>query len=631
MAIAPRAQAGSPSAYSAQDAPADSLSSYRAAYHFTVPDNWKNDPQRPIFINGKYQYYYLYNGNYNSGGGGTAWRMASSTDLVSFQDEGIAIPKFTTPNADIWSGSAVVDTNNTAGFGAGAVVAFGTQPDAGGGNAQAQFLWYSTNGGDTFTPYSNAPVVANPGVADFRDPKVEWDPVRSRWVMVVAMGERIRVFTSTNLRAWTFRSDFDPPNLGFLECPDLFQMRAADGTLHWVLGVSATGPGGSPFSFAYYTGAFDGNVFVPDTSAHQWLDHGYDWYGAVTWANAASSDQSIRYAMAWLNNWAYPDNTPTRASDGFNGTDSIVREIRLVRRSNGTYGFNSAPVNLDSVARSTATVPTTTVDGKTVLPNTGQAFELTADVSWTTATNVGLELRRSTDGARHVDVGVYTPGSYSYVSRRNTSQPDTSNTRLESQAPFDSARKSVKLRILVDRTSVEVFVDDGQYVHSDQMFAPLADQGIALYSSGGAATFTNMRIRQLNYSSGPSTAPTGGAIRSAVDASKCLDRDGGSGRAQIWSCTGGSNQTWEFNTNGTITTGGSCLTLPSGQTGNGTLVSAGACNGTAAQHWTRSTNGSLRNEAAARCLDRPSGDHSNGRQVQIWDCNGGANQTWAVQ
>ena len=609
------------------EAQADSATSFRAAYHFTAPDNWKNDPQRPIYVNGRYQYYYLYNGDYNTGGNGTAWRMASTTDLVNFRDDGISIPKFTNPNGDVWSGSAVIDTNNTAGFGAGAVVALATQRPSGG--AQAQYLWYSTNNGDTFRSYSNTPVVANPGIVDFRDPKVEWDPIRNRWVMVVAAAERLRIYTSTNLRAWTFRSDFDPPNLGFLECPDLFQIRASDGTMQWVLGVSAEGPGGRPYSYAYYTGTFDGTRFVP-AGAHEWLDHGFDYYGAVTWANASSTNQSSRYAMGWMNNWAYANNTPTRASDGFNGTDSIVREIRLVRRANGTYGFNSAPVNLDSVARSSATVPTTTVNGQLVLPNQGQAYELTTDVSWSTATNIGLQLRRSGDGARHVDVGVYTPGRYAYVSRASTNQPDTTRTRLESQTPFDPARKSVRLRILVDRTSVEVFLDDGQYSHTNQMFAPLADKGIALYSVGGAATFSNMRIRQLDYASSSTPTVRTGPIRSSVNSAKCLDRDVATGRAQMWDCNGGANQTWAFNTNGTVTSGGACLTLASGQTANGSLVSVGACNGTAAQRWSRPTASSLRNEAAGRCLDRPSGDHTNGRQTIVWDCSGGTNQSWIL-
>ena len=72
----------------------------RPAYHFSVPDNWKNDPQRPIYMDGEYHYYYLYNADYLQGGGGTSWRRATTTDHVEFTDHGVAIPKFSDGNGD---------------------------------------------------------------------------------------------------------------------------------------------------------------------------------------------------------------------------------------------------------------------------------------------------------------------------------------------------------------------------------------------------------------------------------------------------------------------------------------------------------------------------------------------------
>lgn len=109
-----------------------------------------NDPQRPVWINGEF-HYYLYNGDYTRGGSGTAWRLATSTDLVSFRDRGVVVPKHTTPNGDVWSGSAVIDTDDTAGFGAGAIVVLATQQPRAAGT-QAQHLWYSTDEGRTFRP-----------------------------------------------------------------------------------------------------------------------------------------------------------------------------------------------------------------------------------------------------------------------------------------------------------------------------------------------------------------------------------------------------------------------------------------------------------------------------------------------
>ena len=199
------------------------LPSLRPEYHLSVPDNWKNDPQRPIFVDGQYLYYYLYNADYLAGGGGTAWRLATTRDHVKFRDRGVAIPKNTNANGDCWSGSLVVDTHGTAGYGKGAVIALVTQAPEG---KQAQYLWYSTNGGRSFKPGGSAPVLPNPGVHDFRDPKVIWDAPRKRWAMANAEGRRIAFYSSPDLKSWTYTGDFERTDIGVLECPDLFQRTA---------------------------------------------------------------------------------------------------------------------------------------------------------------------------------------------------------------------------------------------------------------------------------------------------------------------------------------------------------------------------------------------------------------------
>jgi levanbiose-producing levanase len=477
--------------------------SYRAQYHFTVPDHWKNDPQRPVFINGQFNYYYLYNADYDQKVG-TAWRLATTTDNVAFADQGVAAQKGTNPNYDLWSGSAVVDTANTAGFGANAVVMMVTQMDhptpaqiANASGPQAQFLWYSTDGGRNFTPSGEQPVIANGGRADFRDPKVVWDAARSRWVALIAEGQKIGFYTSPDLKTWTHASDYVNTNLGTLECPDLFQITASDGTSKWVLGISANGYAtNEPNTYAYWTGSFDGSAFTPDPgTAPQWLDHGFDWYGAVTWADPAATANDRRFAIGWMNNWSYPHTTPTWAADGFNGTDSITREIRLAKKGAG-YSLLSQPVAaLANHATSVQNLGTFAVNGSTTLPYTGTAYQLETDISWSQLNNVGLQLRTSADGTRHADVGVFS--NFVYSNRGPTGNPDASGQKLESRTPFDPAAKKVHLRILVDRTTIEVFVDDGRYVHSSQVFANPADGGIRLFTDGGAATFSNLTITEF--------------------------------------------------------------------------------------------------------------------------------------
>lgn len=472
------------------------INGYRSNYHFTVPDKWKNDPQRPVYANGKYHYYYLYNKDYPNGNG-TEWRHATSTDLVHWQDRGVAIPKYTSANGDPWSGSVVVDTNNTAGLGKHTMIAIVTQPSANGG-AQEQYLWFSTDGGNTFKAYGNKPILSNPGNADFRDPKLVWDKQSKRWIMLMAEGNRIGFYTSKNLKTWRYVSDFVADNIGTLECPDLYRMRASNGTYKWVLGVSANGrASGQPNTYAYWIGTFDGLSFKADNQQPQWLDYGFDWYAAVTFEDGTSNKPyDHRYALAWMNNWDYANNTPT-LKDGYNGTDSMVRQIQLKPSSNG-YTLLSQPIRgLSQFVTATQHIPRVEVDGQYKLDVKGSSYQLDADISWSDLKNAGLQLRRSPDGSRHVDAGVFVEGGYTYVNRSYTGHPDNSNNLLESQAPFDSSKKKVHLKILVDKTSVEMFVDGGQVTLSNLVFPEPGDQGIALYSEGGKAVFDNVVIKYL--------------------------------------------------------------------------------------------------------------------------------------
>lgn len=473
---------------------------YRAEYHHTVPDGWKNDPQRPVWIDGTYHCYYLYNADYVTGVVGTAWRLATSTDLVAFRDAGVAVPKDTTPNGDVWSGSAVVDTDGTAGFGFGAVVVLATMSPGEGADHQAQFLYYSTDRGRTFTPYGAAPVLANPGVADFRDPKVIRDEERGRWVMALAEGTKVGFYHSDDLKSWTYAGGFVKEGIGILECPDLFRLTADDGTAKWVLGVSGNGKGaGLPNTYAYWTGTFDGSTFTADAGDPQWLDHGFDWYGAVTFERHradGSVDPGVRYAMGWLNNWDYANVTPTIDCDGFNGTDSIVREVTLKRMGSGAYYLASRPVAaLDDHVSRTVRLGDIPVDGSLVLDYTGTAYELTCRITWDRLTGAGVQLRRSADGSRHIDAGIYR--DYAFVNRRGAVNPDVSGRWQESRSPFDPSGGTVTLRILVDRTSVEMFVDDGRCTHSSEVFPYLVDTGLALFTIDGGAVFRDVVVREF--------------------------------------------------------------------------------------------------------------------------------------
>lgn len=472
--------------------------SYRAAYHFTSPDHWKNDPQKPVYYEGKYHYYYLYNGDYPDGNG-TEWRHATSKDLVHWEDEGIAIPKYTNDNGDPWTGSVVVDTENTAGFGKDAFVAITTQPSKD-EQKQEQFLWYSTDKGKSFTSFSDEPIMKNPGTKDFRDPKIIWDNTHQKWIMTMAEGSKIGFYESDNLKDWRYTSSFSAENIGVLECPDLYQIRADDGTVKWALGVSANGKEvGKPNTYAYWIGTFNGTEFLPDNKEPQWLDYGFDWYGGVTFEDGEASDKlDKRYALAWMNNWDYADNTPT-VEEGFNGMDSIVRQIELKREGENQYYLTSQPIEaLKELTSSTDSFDTIEVEGSEILDVKGDAYQIEAELSWTELKNAGFRLRESDDLERHIDVGISAEDHYSYVNRAFTDQPDETNQFVESTAPFDANNKKVYLKILVDKTSIEVFVDDGRMAFSSLVFPHAEDTGITLFSEGGKATFKNVVITHFD-------------------------------------------------------------------------------------------------------------------------------------
>ncbi len=482
---------------SAVSGPSKGSSRMRPVYHFSVADNWKNDPQRPIYLDGEYHYYYLYNADYISGGGGTSWRRATTTDHVAFRDRGVAIPKFSNGNGDCWSGCLVVDEGNTAGYGAGAVIALVTQAPEG---RQAQYLWYSTDRGRSFKPGGEAPVLPNPGVHDFRDPKVIWDEERGRWFMVNAEGQKLGFYTSPDLRSWKRVGEFVRTDLGLLECPDIFRMTADDGTSHWVLGTSANGKGrGLPATYAYWTGAFDGSSFTPDHDEPEWLDYGFDFYGAVTYPHhvvSGAEDPTLRRAIGWANFWDYPHNTPTLATDGYNGDDMIVRDVRL-KRGNGTYYLVSAPTSaLGDHVKRTHLLGDVSVAGTHDLKVRSSAYDLSCEVVWDPASppaNLGLEVCRAPGGGRHVAAGAFLPGPFTYVNRRPTVNP----TAGETQTPMDPSAGRLTIRILVDRTSLEMFIGDGRVVHSHRVFPLEGDDGIRLYAHEGAATFRDLTIREL--------------------------------------------------------------------------------------------------------------------------------------
>ena len=480
--------------------------SLRARFHMTPPRGWLCDCQRPVVLNGRTHLYYLH-AQTNAGPGG--WDVCTTEDLVAFSGNRVAIPM--QDGVPVWTGSAVVDEENTAGFGAGALVVLATRPTGGEARHQEQYLYWSRDG-ESFTARPD-PVIANPdgdgavtpeeidNAEWFRDPKVVRDRERSQWVCVIGRRKYLSVYVSGDLLEWSWASNFDyltdgAADLGGMECPDLFRITADDGSAHWVIAASMDGSASAlPMTYAYWVGQWDGARFTAHDPAPQWLDWGWDWYSAVTWPSAQDPER-VRCAIGWMNNWKYAArDVPTDAADGYNGQMSVVRRIRLARRPDGRYSLLSEPVpELRDALGEPRTLARQEVSGRWEAPWSGRAYELELDVEWDAADDVGVSVGCTPDDARRTDIGVRD--GRVYVDRGPSDRADCSFLPYSrAEAPIDPAARRVRLRIEVDMQSVEVFVDDGGAVVSQQVYFEAGDALVRLYAHGGCAIFSNAAFR----------------------------------------------------------------------------------------------------------------------------------------
>ena len=303
---------------------------FRPLYHHTPAYGWMNDPNGMYYKDGVYHLSYQWN-PYGSMWGNMTWGHSTSRDLIHWEQQPATI--WADGLGSIFSGSAVVDKDNTAGFGAGAVVAFYTSAGA----AQMQSMAYSTDGGRTFTKYERNPVLTL-ATPDFRDPKVFWNEDIHRWNMILAAGQQMRIYSSANLKEWTYESSFGEgygAHGGVWECPDLMKLPVRGSNQQkWML-VCNINPGG-PFGGSatqYFIGQFDGHKFTCETAPEvtKWMDYGKDHYATVTFSNAPDGRH---IALAWMSNWQYANQVPTMQ---FRSANSVPRDLDLFEYQGQTY------------------------------------------------------------------------------------------------------------------------------------------------------------------------------------------------------------------------------------------------------------------------------------------------------
>ncbi len=464
---------------------------FRPTYHFSPLYGWMNDPNGMVYKDGEYHLFYQHN-PYGSKWGNMHWGHAISKDLINWEHRPDAI----TPDAlgTIFSGSAVVDTDNTAGFGAGAIVAIYTQNS----DRQVQSIAYSTDNGRSFTKYENNPVLTS-DARDFRDPKVFWHKETQRWIMLLAVGQEMQIFSSSNLKDWAFESSFGEgqgAHGGVWECPDLFEL-PVDGTNEkkWVL-LCNLNPGG-PFGGSatqYFVGTFNGKEFVNESpSQTKWMDWGKDHYATVTWSDAPDNR---RIAIAWMSNWQYANDVPTSQ---YRSPNSVPRDLSLFTVDGETY-LQSAPspelLKLRDISKKRSFKVNGTRTIKDMIAGNEGAYEIELTIENQHADVIGFRLYN--DKGEEVDMQYDMKEKKFSMDRRKSGDVGfNENFPMLTWTAIESGKDELKLRLFVDKSSVEAFGDGGRFVMTNQVFPSEPYTHIDFYSKGGAYKVDSFVIYKL--------------------------------------------------------------------------------------------------------------------------------------
>ena len=412
---------------------------FRSIYHHTPVYGWMNDPNGMFYKDGVWHLYYQYN-PYGSQWENMTWAHSTSTDLIHWKNHGEVIQ----PDAlgTIFSGSSVVDKENTAGFGKDAVVAFYTSAGA----AQTQSIAYSTDNGETFKKYVNNPILTS-DVPDFRDPNVFWNEEVKQWNLILAAGQQMNIYSSKNLKDWKYESSFGEGygnHGGVWECPDLLKMGDK-----WVL-ICNINPGG-PFGGSatqYFVGSFDGHKFTCESKPEvtKWMDYGKDHYATVSFSNAPD-DRIV--VLPWMSNWQYANQVPTQQ---FRSANGLPRDL-------GLYSYNGE--DYVSVKPS---------------PEVFAAFEKKPSgrlqsAAYIEVTNIksNASIVLSNDKGERVTM-VYDGKNATFSMDRTESGVTDfhSDFKAKTVAPTNGVIKS--MQIFIDRCSIEAFDTEGKVAMTNLVF-----------------------------------------------------------------------------------------------------------------------------------------------------------------
>ena len=417
---------------------------YRPLYHHTPAYGWMNDPNGMFFKDGVWHLYFQHN-PYGSQWENMTWGHSTSTDLIHWTFQGDPVQ----PDAwgSIFSGSSVVDKNNTAGFGENAIVALYTSA----GENQTQSMAYSTDNGKTFTKYDGNPIITS-NVPDFRDPHMFWNEDIKKWNMILAAGQQMHIYSSDNLKDWKFESSFGAEygsHGGVWECPDLMKMKVRGTDKEkWML-VCNINPGGPSGGSAtqYFVGDFDGHKFTCESKPEvtKWMDYGKDHYATVTFDNAPNGRH---VALAWMSNWQYANQVPTLQ---YRSANSIPRDLGLFEYKGNTY-CSVTPSEEITAARSKK-------PSKSLSEACEMVVNLKGDATITLSNSKGEKV-----------VMTYKAKDETFSMDRTLSGKTDFSSDFAAITTAPVYGKMNKLRIFIDKSSIEVFDNDGKMAMTNLVF-----------------------------------------------------------------------------------------------------------------------------------------------------------------
>lgn len=488
---------------------------YRPNFHFTPQKNWMNDPNGMFFLNEVFHLYFQYHPDSNVWGP-MHWGHATSEDLINWTEHPIAL--YPDELGAIFSGSAVVDFENTSGLGTlenPPIIAIYTNHDTeeekmGGTFFQTQSIAYSLDKGYSWDKYENNPVIENPGIRDFRDPKVFWMESQQKWIMTLAAGQETQFYASFDLKKWSYLSNFGKGfgnHDGVWECPDLFPLKVnGSDTIKWVLLVSIN-PGGPNGGSAtqYFIGDFDGTRFTIDTkfkteleTNHSfWIDFGKDNYAGVTFSNF-ETDKKSALLLGWMSNWEYAKKVPT-----FNWRSSMtLPRILELNETESSYRLQSKlSVNWDLFSsKKIRTKERSIEEGITIVAaNAINLSSARAKVKLKNLEPTTYTFVLSNHSGDSLLFGYKHKERQFFIDRSKSGKVSFSDdfSKNQSLAPRFYDKKELEVEFVLDKTSVEVFFDDGETVMTEIFFPDQPFQTLSLLPKTSSKTIFSAELFEL--------------------------------------------------------------------------------------------------------------------------------------